>query len=243
MANQTINKVTVSFDNNGTITTKTYDIEDTYSRGLIADIPAILTDIEELQDGKVNRSGDTMTGELNMHANLNMSGNINISSGHLLNLNRSASTGGLKAGDDSIVLRCGDDDDNYNALRVRSNTLIPEFTTVEGGSTTRNYGLDICRYTTFSGTSLTAENKHEYTYSTAIASLTITWPSTARGVIFGVNFKSSSAFSGITHRNASGTAFTPKYIGDDTTQANMVYDLVCWYDGLYAWCSVKTASY
>lgn len=104
-----------------------------------------------------------------------------------------------------------------------------------------NLGVVQTSYDTFSGTALTAESNIEYSCtSSSIGSLTITWPSggTARGTIFGVNFKSTSSFSGVTFTNTSKSV---KLVGDALSINNKKYNLICWYDGSEYWCAAKAA--
>ena len=226
-----------------------YDLADLEARGLIADIPGILTDIENLQNEKVDRVGDTVHGDLNFErvsgsrADINMNSGansiINLSQGSKIVLNRNESTAELSSGSNLVLLKTGVDANNWRGLQVRATNMNLEYATAIEG-TAKNYNIDYCYFATFSGTTLTAVSRHEYYNGTAIASLTITWPADERGEIFGVNFTSSSTFT-LSHRNSQGTAFTPKYIGDDPSKPSSAYNLVCWWDGRYKWCSVKSA--
>ena len=94
-------------------------------------------------------------------------------------------------------------------------------------------------FETFSGTSVTAANRKVYNNGTAIASLTITYPAAAAGVIFEVDFSSGSSFSGVTFKNSGGTTISPKLIGDPLTFVSKRYNIVCWYDGSNYWACAK----
>ena len=88
-------------------------------------------------------------------------------------------------------------------------------------------------YTTFSGTQLSAASGTEYTNSTAINSLSITLPTAARGVIFGVNFTSSDSFTGVTF------SASVKNAGEGLTMTSRRYNMIVWYDGSEWWCAAK----
>lgn len=106
-----------------------------------------------------------------------------------------------------------------------------------------NLGVVQTSYDTFSGTTLTAENNVEYNGGT-LSSLTIICPALARGVIFGVNFTSSSSFSGVTFKRVSGSStidLSPKLSGDSLSIKSKRYNLIIWYDGTNYWCAAKAS--
>lgn len=230
MASNTVNKVTVN--------NTTYPIEDTTARAYFADIPDMQTDITNLQttttslgNNKVAKAGDTMTGDLIM------------SSGNGVKLTPSSGYSRVDASNNQIILRAYDSSDDYRGLRLYAPTgQSNDDQGLQYYTASNAYMVDITKYMAFSGTSLTAISRVEYANNTAISSLSLTWPAGHRGMIFGVNFTSGSSFSGITHYNSSGTAFTPKYPSTLQVKASQRYNLVCWYDGQYYWCSIAIAA-
>lgn len=221
-----------------------YKLRDEEARTLISAIQTqisnILTTISQLTGNKVDRDGDTMTGDLNMSANINMSANksVNLTGASGNNTTQSA----VQAGYNTLLMRSGANASNYHGLRVRGDQATVEYVENVNG-TAKNYPIEYSYFTTFSGTSLTAENRHEYAQSSAISSLSIKWPAVSRGMIFGVNFTSASTWNGITHKNSAGSDITSsvKVIGSKTTLADKRYNVICWYDGSAYWMSVKAA--
>ena len=216
----------------------TFDVADLYARAQIADVARLQTDVAQLQtnvtnltNNKVAKAGDTMTGTLTMAA------------GNQVKLAENGGTyGSVNAGANFLTLTAVDGNGNTRILRLKSpngeanDVFSLHFLTNQG-----MYYLDFTGYTTFSGTALMAAPDMEYTNNNEIGSLTITWPAVTRGLIFGVNFSSSSSFSGVTHRTAGGTTFTPKQIGT-TSESYKRYNLICWHDGRDYWCAANGAN-
>ena len=222
-----------------TVNNTTYDIADAQARQMVIDIPSIQSDITALQtttqnlnSDKVAKAGDTMSGDLQMNNGIGVK------------LNRSGGTyARVDAADNQALLRAYASSSSYRGVRVYSPSgQSTDDQGLEYFTNSDSYKVDSTKYATFSGTSLTAQSRTEHTNGTAISSLAIRWPNWHRGMIFGVNFTSASSFSGITHTNESGTSFTPRYVGSKTTLASQRYNLVCWYDGNYAWCVVSATA-
>ena len=181
-----------------------------------------------------------MSGALTMSAAINLNGgDLNVASGRKIVFSRASSEAVLQTGDGTLLMRAGTDSDNYCGIRADMNQKRLEFATKEEG-TAKDYVIDYYRRATFSGSSITAETRHEYFNSTDISVLNITWPTLATGIIFSVCFSAGSSFSGINHSKSNGSSFTAmKWIGESPTQASTWYNIVCWYDGGRAWCAVK----
>ena len=221
-----------------TVKNVTFDIADSYARAQIADVARLQTDVAalqttttNLQNQKVAKAGDTMTGVLTM------------ANGRQVKFAESGGTyGTINAGSNYLALVAVDSNGNTRTIRLKpdngeaNDVFSMQFLTNQG-----MYYLDYTGYGTFSGTSLIANSNFEYTNSSEIGSLTITWPAVTRGMIFGVNFSASSGFTGVTHRTAGGTVFTPKKSGD-TNLGYKRYNLICWHDGRDYWCAAQNAS-
>ena len=221
-------------------------IKDTQARGDLSAIPVLQSDVTALQtnvNNRVLKAGDTMTGNLTLTDGAgvfiksdNGLGELKIRNGYHTLSSPSSGTLLLQVATSSYArgLR----------LNYQSDDLLFEIQNIDGSTDTKICKIDYVYYTTFEGTTLEAESHCEYSNSTAISSLALTWPANSRGVIFGVNFTSdsSTAFS-LTHFNQNGSNITNnvKTIGSSTTQKGKRYNLVCWYDGSYRWCAVKAA--
>ena len=228
-----------------------YDIKDTTARNTISAIPNLQSDISSLQSSinsldsaKVPKTGDsTITGNLLIKGDLTMNGTktlylysdsnaIKATNSNTMQLSVSKTT------DDTTASR-------YFRFSASSNLLKFEIATKKGNAdeVVESYNVDYCRYTTFTGTKLTAKTRHEYNNNTVISKLTIVWPTSARGIIFGVNFSSGTTAFVLKHQSADGSDVTSsvKTIGNATNLKNKRYNLICWYDGLKRWCAVKAA--
>ena len=211
-----------------------YYVEDTVARNMIPDVSDIRTNVTSLQtavNGKVAKAGDTMSGDLNFN------------SGKKVRINQSGgSYGTLYMSVNMESLRVYDSNGSSRAIQITAQAgQSSDIAAVQYVGKNGTYDIDYTGYTTFSGTSLTAVARYEYANSSAINSLTITWPAFERGLIFGVNFTASGSFTGVTHRTSGGTTFTPKYTSTPN-QPSKRYNFVCWYDGSYQWCAVTYAN-
>ena len=228
----TINQITVK--------NQLYYLEDTEARQQNADVPNLRTDVtalqsnvNTLQNNRVLRAGDTMTGDLNFNA------------GKKIRLNGGSSSYGIvKQETNYQFIEVFDSDGESRGLRIKApNSQATDFLALEYyskiGGATKTYEVDTTFFTTFTGTALTVEGNHEYANATAISSLTITWPtSMQRGFIFGVNFTASGSFTGVTHKTAANKVFTPLLIGNKSDQPSKRYNLIGWCDGSSRWCTV-----
>ena len=228
-----------------------YDIKDTTARnsisaisGIQADISGLETSISNLDSAKVPKTGNsTITGDLLIKGDLTMNGTKAL---HFYNENNTINATGA-ATLQMMVSKTTDGTTSSRKFRfaATSNLLKFEICSKKGNAdeVVESYYVDYCRFTTFTGTKLTAKSKHEYNNNTVISKLTIKWPSNGRGVIFGVNFTSGTTAFVLKHQSADGSDVTNsvKTIGSATNLKNKRYNLICWYDGLKRWCAVKAA--
>lgn len=92
----------------------------------------------------------------------------------------------------------------------------------------------------FSGTTLTVKNDHEYRNPTAIGSLTVILPEDPHETFMcSVCFASSSAFTSVTVMRGTGTTISGtsnlKLKGDALTLPSRRYNIVFYWDGSYYW--------
>lgn len=97
------------------------------------------------------------------------------------------------------------------------------------------------KLTTFSGTSLTVQDEYEHRNNTAIGALTITLPASPSAMFYcTVSFTANASFTGVKFKKGTEN-YTIKNVGHALTKKGVRYNLAIWWDGVYYWCSTKTA--
>ena len=96
-------------------------------------------------------------------------------------------------------------------------------------------------FETFTGTTLTLKDKYEHRNNSTVSSLTITLPSAPSDMFHAtVSFSADANFTGVVFKQNNAT-YAIKNVGHALTKKSVRYNLGVWWDGVYFWCSTKTA--